>query len=91
MKGSSDYRRPAPAFIEKDVLRQAPPAAHVTGHLLPLTADSGPFDQQSEWDGEGNDDQRDREAALGAAPFLPIGNQITHSSAPATIEVIDNR
>jgi len=58
---------------------------------MPLNADSAPFDQQSEREGEGNDDQRDREAALGAAPSLPIGNQITHSSAPATIEVIDNR
>src|SRR5215472_10237102 len=82
MKASSDYRRPPPAFIEKDVLRQALPAARVTGLLLPLTADSGPFDQQSKRDGEGNDDQRDREAALGTAPFLPIRDQIMHSSAP---------
>jgi len=59
--------------------------------LLSLNADSAPFDEQSEREGEGNYDQRNREAALGAGPSLPIRNQITHSSAPATIEVIDNR
>jgi len=82
MKASSDYRRPAPAFIEKGVVRQALPAARVTGLLLLLNADSAPADQQSEREGEGNDDQRNCEAALCTAPFLPIGDQIMHSSAP---------
>jgi hypothetical protein len=48
-----------------------------------LATDSLTYDQQPERKHQRDDDEQDRKAAFGTAPFLPVGDPITHLIAPA--------
>ena len=60
-----------------------------TSPIPELATDSLTDHQQPERKDERDDDEHYGEAALGTAPFLPVGYPVTHTTAPPNLALID--